>query len=109
MAKSRKPEPVERYKPLPHTAEDTARLLTNPDVRAAYDALEEEYAALDALLTARQAAGLTQAQVAERMGTTASAVSRLESSLASERHSPSFSTLRKYAAACGKKLVISLA
>ncbi|HTH59035.1 MAG TPA: helix-turn-helix transcriptional regulator [Paraburkholderia sp.] len=84
-------------------------MLANPEFRAAYDALEEEYAALDALLSARKEAGLTQAQVAERMGTTASAVSRLESSLASERHSPSFSTLRKYAAACGKKLVISLA
>jgi DNA-binding XRE family transcriptional regulator len=109
MAKSRKQESAERYLPVPHTAEDTARLLANPEFRAAYDALEEEYAALDALLSARKEAGLTQAQVAERMGTTASAVSRLESSLASERHSPSFSTLRKYAAACGKKLVISLA
>lgn len=109
MARSRKQQSAERYNPVPHGAEDTARLLANPALRAAYDALEEEYAALDALLTARKEAGLTQAQVAERMGTTASAVSRLESSLSSERHSPSFSTLRKYAAACGKKLVISLA
>ena len=109
MAESRKQEPAERYNPVPHTAEDNARLLADPQFRAAYDALDEEYAALDALLTARKEAGLTQAEVAERMGTTASAVSRLESSLSSERHSPSFSTLRKYAAACGKKLVISLA
>lgn len=109
MAKSRKQESAERYNPVPHTAEDTARLLADPELRAAYDALDEEYAALDALLTARKEAGLTQAEVAGRMGTTASAVSRLESSLSSERHSPSFSTLRKYAAACGKKLVISLA
>ena len=76
--------------------------------RAAYDALDEEFSALDALLTARKEAGLTQAQVAERMGTTTSAVSRLEASLASEKHSPSFATLRKYAAACGKSLRISL-
>jgi DNA-binding XRE family transcriptional regulator len=109
MAKPRKQESAERYNPVPHTAEDTAQLLADPQLRAAYDALDEEYAALDALLTARREAGLTQAEVAERMGTTASAVSRLESSLSSERHSPSFSTLRKYAAACGKKLVISLA
>lgn len=109
MAKARKQEPVERYRPVAHTGEDNARLLADPALRAAYDALGEEYAALDALLTARKEAGLTQAQVAERMGTTASAVSRLESSLSSERHSPSFATLRKYAAACGKKLVISLA
>jgi len=108
-SKPRKAGAADRYDPLAHTAEDTAHALARPDVRAAYDALEEEYAALDALLGARKEAGLTQAEVAERMGTTASAVSRLESSLSSERHSPSFSTLRKYAAACGKKLVISLA
>nr|WP_227875529.1 MULTISPECIES: helix-turn-helix transcriptional regulator [Paraburkholderia] len=76
--------------------------------RAAYEALDEEFTALDALLTARKEAGLTQAQVAERMGTTTSVVSRLESSLASEKHSPSLATLRKYAAACGKSLRISL-
>ncbi|WP_224040201.1 helix-turn-helix domain-containing protein [Paraburkholderia unamae] len=83
-------------------------MLTNPEVKAAYEALDEEFSALDALLTARKEAGLTQAQVAQRMGTTTSAVSRLEASLASEKHSPSFSTLRKYAAACGKSLRISL-
>jgi len=109
MARTRRQAAAERYDPVAHTAEDTARMLAHPEVRAAYDAREEEYAALDALLTARKEAGLTQAEVAERMGTTASAVSRLEASLSSERHSPSFSTLRKYAAACGKKLVISLA
>ncbi|SIT81421.1 helix-turn-helix domain-containing protein [Mycetohabitans sp. B4] len=99
----------ERYNPVPHTAEDDARLFADPTFKAAYDALEEEYAALHALLAARREAGLTQAQIAERMGTTASAVSRLEASLASEKHSPSFATMRKYAAACGKKLVISFA
>ncbi|WP_245641403.1 helix-turn-helix domain-containing protein [Paraburkholderia bannensis] len=83
-------------------------MMRDPAFRAAYDALEEEFSALEALLTARKEAGLTQAQVAERMGTTTSAVSRLESCLASEKHSPSLSTLRKYAAACGKSLRISL-
>ncbi|WP_080408411.1 helix-turn-helix domain-containing protein [Burkholderia ubonensis] len=97
------------FDPVPHTADDTARLLADGKVKAAYDALEDEYTALRALLAARQEAGLTQAQVAERMGTTASAVSRLEASLTSEKHSPSFATLRKYAAACGKRLVISFA
>ncbi|WP_240462202.1 helix-turn-helix transcriptional regulator [Burkholderia sp. Nafp2/4-1b] len=84
-------------------------MMAKPGVKAAYDALEEECTALDALLTARRDAGLTQAQVADRMGTTVSAISRLEASFASEKHSSSFSTLRKYAAACGKKLVISFA
>lgn len=99
----------EGFNPVPHTAADTARLLGRRDVKAAYDVLEDEYGALRAVLTARREAGLTQAQIAERMGTTASAVSRLEASLTSEKHSPSFATLRKYAAACGKRLVISFA
>jgi DNA-binding XRE family transcriptional regulator len=97
------------FNPVPHTPEDTSRLLDRPDVKAAYDALQDEYTALRAILEIRREAGLTQAQIAERMGTTASAVSRLEASLSSEKHSPSFATLRKYAAACGKKLVISFA
>lgn len=99
----------EGFNPVSHTAEDTKQLLADPTVGAAYAALEDEYTALRALLAARSDAGLTQAQVAQRMGTTASAISRLESSLSSEKHSPSFATLRKYAAACGKRLVLSFA
>ncbi|WP_179402000.1 helix-turn-helix domain-containing protein [Burkholderia guangdongensis] len=102
-------ELAEKFNPVSHTAEDDARLFADPKFRDAYDALEEEFTALNALLEARKEAGLTQAQIAARMGTTASAVSRLETSLSSEKHSPSFATLRKYAAACGKKLVISFA
>ena len=47
-----------------------------------------------------------QAQVAERMGTQAPAVARLERALASGKHSPSVATIRKYLAACGKQLVV---
>lgn len=68
----------------------------------------EELALLDVLLAARDASGLTQAQIAERMGTKPPAVSRLLASLGSDRQSPSVATLRKYAAACGKKLEIRL-
>lgn len=57
---------------------------------------------------ARRKAGLTQAQIAERMGTKAPAVARLESALASGKHSPSLSTLRKYAAAPGKRIEVHL-
>ena len=69
----------------------------------------EEGILLDALLKARQEAGLTQAQVAERMGTQAPAVARLERSLATGKHSPSLATLRKYVKACGKDLVLRVA
>ncbi|MGC3029328.1 helix-turn-helix domain-containing protein [Burkholderia sp. DN3021] len=86
------------------------RALSDPKVRAEYDRLNrEEFALLDAMLAARRAAGLSQADVAERMGTKAPAVTRLERALATGQHSPSIDTLRKYAAACGKKLVISFA
>jgi ribosome-binding protein aMBF1 (putative translation factor) len=96
------------YHPVPHDAAFREKLLTKPGVKKAFNALEEEYTALHTMLKARQAAGLTQAEVADRMGTTVSAVSRLEASLRSEKHSPSFATLRKYAQACGKKLVIQM-
>ena len=64
---------------------------------------------LDALLKARQEAGLTQAQVAKRMGTQGPAIARLERALATGKHSPSVATLRKYVKACGKRLVLRVA
>ena len=53
---------------------------------------------------ARAAAGLTQAALAERMGTTQSAIARLEGG----RVSPSVETLRKYAKAVGKRLRVEM-
>ncbi len=85
------------------------RMLRNPAVKAEYQAMEPEFVLLDELLKARNRAGLTQAEVARRMGTHAPAVARLEASLDSGKHSPSVATLRRYAAAVGKKLVIRLA
>ena len=87
---------------------ELANAMQRPGFGVAWDALEEEYAALNELLQARKQAGLTQEEVAARMGTTKSAVSRLEASIRSESHSPSFATLRKYAHACGKRLVIKM-
>ena len=65
-------------------AELKAKALQKPAVRIEYERLNrEEFAILDEMLAARRAAGLSQAQVAERMGTKAPAVARLESALAS--------------------------
>ena len=84
-------------------------MLKNAAVKAEVKRLnKEEFAILDEILKARKAAGLSQAEVARRMGTQAPAVTRLESSLASGKHSPSLSTLRKYAAALGKKVELHL-
>lgn len=83
------------------------KLMRRPGVRAEVGRIErEEGALLDALLKARHGAGLTQAQVAERMGTQAPAVARLERALATGRHSPSIATLRRYVRACGRRLVL---
>ncbi|TAH45018.1 MAG: XRE family transcriptional regulator [Rhodocyclaceae bacterium] len=85
-------------------------LIRRPAVRAEVERIErEEGELLDALLKARHEAGLSQAQVAERMGTHAPAIARLERSLATGKHSPSLATLRKYADACGKQLVLKVA
>ena len=86
------------------------KLLRRPGVRSEVERIErEEGALLDALLKARQDACLTQAQVAERMGTQAPAVARLERSLATGKHSPSIATVRRYLKACGKRLVLRVA
>ena len=99
----------EGYKPVRlNSKKAVAQAKLQPGFTEAWDELEEEYAALAALLNARKTAGLTQEELADRMGTTKSAISRLEASLRSEKHSPSFSTLKKYANACGKKLVVQL-
>ncbi len=99
----------ERTPPILTHEEMVAEWMQDPEFRAEYERLErEEFAILDEMLTARRAAGLSQAQVAERMGTKAPAVARLESSLASGKHSPSIDTLRKYAKALGKRLEVHL-
>lgn len=98
----------EKYDPIPHDADFNAQLFSKQGVKEAYDALEDEYRTLNILLHARKESGLTQEDIALRMGTTKSAVSRLESSFHTDKHSPSFSTLRKYAAALGKRVEIRL-
>jgi DNA-binding transcriptional regulator YiaG len=74
------------------------------EYREAYEALDGEFALVDSLIRARTRAHLSQAEVANRMGTTESAVSRLESG----RVKPSTRTLERYAAATGHQLKISL-
>ena len=88
--------------------EFTKKLLQNPKVQQEYEALREEFTLFDELLNARINAGLTQAEVAHRMGTKTPAVARLEAGGGNKKHSPSISTLRKYARAVGCHLEIKL-
>jgi ribosome-binding protein aMBF1 (putative translation factor) len=83
-------------------------LLQDKEVLKEYEDLAEEYQLLDEMLKARKRAGLSQAVIAKKMHTTASAISRLESLGETKRPSPSISTLKKYARALGCRLSIKL-
>ena len=85
-----------------------AKALSRETVKAEHDALKPEFTLLHEMLLARQKVGLSQAEVAKRMGTKPPAVTRLESSLSSGRHSPSIATLKKYAEAVNCHLDIKL-
>lgn len=94
------------YRPVVHDHDQfLVRAMKRKGFAATYAESADEYELVRELLAARARAGLTQEQVAESMGTTKSAVSRLE---AVGRHSPSVSTLQKYAKAVGCEVEIRL-
>ena len=78
--------------------------MKDPEFKKAYEDLELEYEIALELIQARMNSGLTQAEIASRMGTTQSVVARLESG----RILPSVKTLHQYAKATGKNLHVSL-
>ena len=80
------------------------KMLADREVRAAYDALADEFDLARELIAARVRAGLTQAEVAARMGTTQSVVARLESGA----QMPSVNTLLKFAKATRSRPIIKL-
>ena len=84
--------------------ESFARWRKDPEFMKEYDALEEEFARAQMVIGARAHANLSQAELAERMGTSQSAIARLESG----RIKPSTRTLEKLAAATGMRLRIVL-
>ena len=84
---------------------DLKRLwMEDPEFREDYARVDDEYALAEALVSARTAANLTQAELARQLGTTQSAVARLEGG----RVSPSLATLRRYAEATGTRLLVGL-
>lgn len=99
-------------RPIPATVTHTHMLASwmhDPAFRAEHERLErDEGPMLNAMQGARREAELTRAQVAERMGTKAPAVARLEAALISGKPSPSLATLQKYAAALGKRVQVQL-
>ena len=95
-----------KYQPVAHDHDAViARASKRKGFAEAYEALEVEYQLANQMLKARLRAGLTQDAVADLMGTTKSAISRLE---AAGKHAPSIATLRRYAEAVGCDLQVKL-
>ncbi|ECN5336809.1 helix-turn-helix transcriptional regulator [Salmonella enterica subsp. enterica serovar Give] len=90
-----------KVKGIPYT-EVKAKALQNPDVMAAYLAEKKEEELQELLANLRRRAGINSTQVAERMGITQPAVSKLEKNASKA----SVSTLERYAAACGASIKI---
>ena len=80
------------------------KLLPDPEVKAEYDRLGPIFAVVGEMIEARRAAGLTQTDIATRMGTSQSVVARLENA----RHMPTFDMIARYAAAIGRRLDVHL-
>ena len=80
------------------------RFMEDPEFREEHARADDEFTLIEALIRARTGAKLTQAELARRLGTTQSAIARLEGG----RVSPSFATLRRYAEATGTRLTVGL-
>jgi len=75
-------------------------LLQDPEFKKEYDDLEEEFQLIQSLIEMRETSGLTQEEIAQKMGTQKSNVSRLEKG----NGNPGWKTIQKYAHACGFKV-----
>jgi predicted transcriptional regulator len=80
------------------------KLMDNPEFRQEYEKADGEFRLIETLVHARTKAKLSQAELAKRIGTTQSAIARLEGGGVS----PTLSTLRRYAEATGARLEINL-
>lgn len=80
------------------------RLMDDPAFRQEYEKADIEYALIESLIRARTNARLSQAELARRLGTTQSAIARLEGG----NVSPTLSTLKRYAEATGARLQVEV-
>ena len=80
-----------------------AEQMQNEEFRKEYEALEPEFAIIQAIIDVRQETGLTQRELSERTGIAQSDISKLENGNAN----PSIRTLKRLAEAMGKQLKIS--
>lgn len=94
---------MNKFKPVPFK-EFFDKAMKDPEIKAEYDRLGPEYEIIEAIIRKRLEKGISQKQLAEKMGTKQSALSRLESGT----YNPSLAFLKKVATALGSKVHISL-
>ena len=79
-------------------------LLKDPEIKQAYQELEPEFALIEAIIKKRLEKGLTQKELAKKIGTKQSAISRFESG----EYNPSLSLITKIAQALNAKVKIEI-
>lgn len=82
-----------------------AEQMKNPGFRRAWEDLEPEFQVLKAMIKAREKTGISQAELARRVGTKQSVISRLERGAFSKA---TLETIKKVADALGMRLEIRL-
>ena len=93
---------MKKLTPIPY-AKIRKEILANPKVKTTYDNLADEFKLADTLIAARVKAGISQSELAKKMGTSQSAIARMESGKL-----PSLNSLKRYAQAIEGKLSIQL-
>ncbi len=76
--------------------------MKNPEFKEEYDALEPEFAIIQAIIDARKSSGITQKELSQKSGIAQGDISKLENGNAN----PSLKTLQRLASAMGKRLKI---
>lgn len=95
---------MDKFEPVDFEESKKEAFRKDPELKKAYDALELEYSIITQVIQKRLEKGLTQKQLAEKIGTKQSAIARLEGGTTN----PSIAFLEKVARALGSKLQVSL-
>lgn len=95
---------MDKFEPIDFEESKREAFKKDPELKKAYDALELEFSIIEQVIRKRLEKGLSQKQLAEKVGTKQSAISRLEGG----NSNPSVAFLEKISKALGGKLQISL-
>jgi len=95
---------MDKFKPVPFSG-FKKRALNDPEIKAEYDRLGPEFDIIESIVRKRLEKGMSQTQLAQKMGSQQSALSRLESG----NYNPSLLFLKRVASALDSRVRISLA